>query len=291
LDHARLFAAHLEGTTLTAAALRHADLTVAHLEHADLTIAHLEGADLRLSSLDGANLTGASFDPMTILSGVVLTTRTRLGDIHWGGVGRVNLTQIAWSTVPTLGDEQGVEGCAPLGQYAAAVRAYRQVATQLRAQGLSEEANRFAERAHVRRRKHTFRQLRADWRRPWRLPGDLLRWLCSWFLAVLTGYGYHLGRSVLWYLASVAGFAALFFQASHTTLALGLPVTQLHPLRWYDALGLSVSSFHGLDFFLSTGLNGLGDPIMILVSVEAVIGLVIEIGLIIAFIQRVFGAK
>jgi hypothetical protein len=51
-----------------------------------------------------------------------------------------------------------------------------------------------------------------DWRRPWRRPGDLLRWLFSWFLTAIAGYGYHPGRSLLWYLAVIFGFAFAFFQ-------------------------------------------------------------------------------
>jgi hypothetical protein len=142
----------------------------------------------------------------------------------------------------------------------------------------------------------------ADWRRPWRLPGDILRWLFSWFLALLAGYGYHPERSVFWYLATIASFAYAYFQVTH-----GLPLipplgalapagllhfgtsSSLQALHPNEALILSVSSFHGRGFFQP--LKSLGDPVAGLAAIEAVIGLLIEISFIATFTQRFFGAK
>ncbi|HEV2460958.1 MAG TPA: hypothetical protein VGS80_21610, partial [Ktedonobacterales bacterium] len=115
----------------------------------------------------------------------------------------------------------------------------------VRAQGMSEAADRFADRGQVRQRKLLFRQMLEDWRRPWRIPADLARWLFSWFLAVLAGYGYHPGRSVFWYLATIAGFALAYFRVTH-----GLPLgsvqfpagSDIQPLHWNEALILTVSS-------------------------------------------------
>jgi hypothetical protein len=72
------------------------------------------------------------------------------------------------------------------------VRAYRQLAAQLRAQGMSEVADHFRLRAQLRQRRVLLRQaLQAQtWRRPWRLPGALGRYLGTWVLAGLAGYGY-----------------------------------------------------------------------------------------------------
>lgn len=291
LERADLRWAHLDGVSLIGAHLDGAILREAHLDGAILREAHLERADLSWAHLAGADLRGAWLDSKTALNDALLDTKTRLGDIQWSGVGAVNLTRITWDAVPTLGDEQGVNLRSPVWDYDAAVRAYRQLAAQLRAQGLSEVGDRFAERAQVCQRKRSFRQLLVDWRRPWRLPGDLARWLFSWFLALLAGYGYHPGRSVFWYLATIGGFAFLFFQATHGAFALGLPPSRVQPLAWYEALVLSVSSFHGRGFFQPTGQNGLGDPVAILAAAEAVFGLLIEISFIATFTQRFFGAK
>jgi hypothetical protein len=167
--------------------------------------------------------------------------------------------------------------------------AYRHVAAQLQAQGLSENADRFAERARIWRRKQTFRELLEDWRSPWRLPGDLLRWLVSGFLAVLAGYGHHPGRSLVWYLAVIFGFAFAYSQAIHGLLTFGLAPSQLAPLQWYEAFVLSVSSFHGRGFLQP--VQSLGDPIAIVSAAEAVLGLLIEISFIATFTQRFFGTK
>ncbi|HEY7832597.1 MAG TPA: pentapeptide repeat-containing protein [Ktedonobacterales bacterium] len=270
---------------------QHNDVPNLHLEKAIISMAHLEGADLGGAHLERANLRGAWLDSKTVLSDATLDRKTRLGDIQWSGVGAVNLTQIAWNAIPMLGDERGMTPRSPVADHDAAVRAYRQLAAQLRAQGMSEAADRFAERAQIRQRKRSLRQLVADWRRPWRLPGDLLRWLFSWFLALLAGYGYHPGRSVFWYLATIGGFAFLFFQATHGAITFGLPPSGVQPLKWYEALVLSVSSFHGRGFFQPTGQNGLGDPVAILAAAEAVFGVLIEISFIATFTQRFFGAK
>jgi hypothetical protein len=203
-------------------------------------------------------------------------------------VGTVNLTQINWGRVRRLGDERGVGIRSDSDKHEAAVRAYRQLAAQLRAQGMAEIADRFAERAQVRQRKLTFRRLLQDWKRPWRLPGDLVRLLFSWFLAILAGYGYHPGRSLFWYLVTIAGFAFAYFQSTRGWIPFGLPEpSSFSPLTWYEALILSVSSFHGRGFFQP--LQSLGDPIAAIASLEAIIGLLIEISFIATFTQRFLG--
>ncbi|HEV2461473.1 MAG TPA: pentapeptide repeat-containing protein [Ktedonobacterales bacterium] len=74
----------------------------------DVPNLHLERANLAGAHLEQANLIGTTLDSKTVLNGATLDTKTRLGDMQWGGVGAVNLTQITWSAVPQLGDEQGV---------------------------------------------------------------------------------------------------------------------------------------------------------------------------------------
>ena len=72
------------------------------------------------------------------------------------------------------------------------------------------------------------------------------------------------------------------------TIESGRPST-FAPLAWYEALILSVSSFHGRGFFQP--VQSLGDPIAALAAIEAVIGLVIEISLIATFTQRFFNSR
>jgi hypothetical protein len=126
----------------------------------------------------------------------------------------------------------------------------------------------------------------ANWRRPWRLPGELLRWFFSGFLALLAGYGYHPGRTLVWYLAVISGFAFAYGLATHGVLTFDLPRSSIQPLQWYEALVLSFSSFHGRGFFQP--VQSLGDPVAIIAAVEAIIGLLIEISFIATFTQRFF---
>jgi hypothetical protein len=74
-----------------------------------------------------------------------------------------------------------------LEEYEVAVRANRQLAVALQAQGLNEVAARFAYRAQNLQRVVLRRQ---------RKFGQYLFYL---FLNVLAGYGYRPGRSVFWY--------------------------------------------------------------------------------------------
>src|SRR5262249_28405333 len=118
-----------------------------------------------------------------------------------------------------------------LREYQAAVRANRVLAVALEAQGLVEDANRFAYRAQYLQR-HVLRLQR-------RWPA----WAGSALLGLLAGYGYRPGRSFLAYGALVALFAAVYWWL----IAAGL--TAEHLRSWADPLVLSVTSFHGRAFF------------------------------------------
>jgi Pentapeptide repeats (8 copies) len=278
LEKANLGSVHLEGARLSSAHLEGADLGDARLEGANLGEAHLEGADLSYAHLEGARLTGVWLDSKTVLTHAYLDDKTRLGDIHWSGVGAVDLTTPSWANVRTLGDEHGVGLRADDFDHEAVVRAYRQVAAQLRAQGMNEVADRFLFRAQVRQRGVLLRRL------------HIPQYLGSWILAILAGYGYRPGRTLFWYFAVIAGFTVLYMQATTGWVPFGLPApSALAPLPWYEALILSVSSFHGRGFFQP--LQSLGDPIAALAAIEAVVGLFIEIAFIATFTQRFFGSK
>ncbi|HEY6284436.1 MAG TPA: pentapeptide repeat-containing protein [Ktedonobacteraceae bacterium] len=148
--------AHLEGADLRGARLEGADLCGAHLAGADLRGVHLEGANLCGAHLEGteefpnpADLRMSFFNSTTILEGITLGDETYgfvpLADVNWG---KVNLTRVDWSQVPRLGDEYATQWKLPI-EYQGAIRANRQLATELQAQGLNEDAAYFAYRAHV----------------------------------------------------------------------------------------------------------------------------------------------
>src|SRR5262249_39066000 len=132
-----------------------------------------------------------------------------------------------------------------LNDYAAAVRAYVQLATVLRAQGMSEQADRFAYRAQTLQRAH------------YRLKRRYGRWLFSWVLFLLAGYGYRPGRSLLWYGGVLAGFAVLYLLVGSVLPACGGVTHSLNPV---EAAVFSLTSFHGRGFFPG-GLE-LDDPVV-----------------------------
>ena len=150
-------------------------------------------------------------------------------------------------------------------EYGEALRENRQLATVLQSQGLNENASRFAYRAQrcqriVLRYRKKFGQ-----------------YLFSGFLDLLAGYGFRPGRSVLWYLAVIFGFALAYLATGH------LPF-------FPDAFVFSLTSFHGRGFFPGLGTeNSFHNPLVVMAAFEAVIGLLIEISFIATFTQRFFG--
>jgi len=296
-------AAHLEGANLFKARLERIHGIQAHFEGADLRLAHLEGAILyrtrfcggtippedlpRLrerrpdfpAQLAGADLSGAFMNTGTDLDETILgdaTSCAQIANLHWG---EVNLTVLPWRQVrlTRLGDEwRARTALTPAGkpkdratrltEFENAVRANRQLAVILCAQGMNEQADAFAYRAHLCEREVLRRE------------GNAGGYLGSLFLDLLAGYGYRPVRSFIAYLIIIFGFMGLYllnaqFVAPHLT--------------WDEALVLSVSSFHGRGFFATT--ISLGDTYARLAAGEAVLGLIIEISFIATFTQRFFG--
>jgi hypothetical protein len=151
-----------------------------------------------------------------------------------------------------------------------AVRANRQLAVALRAQGLNEAADRFAYRAHVLQR----RVLRRSGVRSYR------SYFFSCLLDVLAGYGYKPGRTLIAYIATILSFAIIYDALGH--LAGSQP--SMSPLY---ALIVSIISFHGRGFFPGGFLPTL--PMAVCAACEAIIGLTIEISFIATFTQRYYG--
>jgi len=270
MEETYLVGAYLNEANLSAALLGGAYLVAANLEDANLTGANLTRTNLRSANLSRANLTGAYFDPVTDLANAVLGEKNlgfaSLGDITWGGA---DLTVVDWRPVSILGEEQKARKSKRFEDYQAAMRANRQLAVTLQTQGLNEEADHFAYRGKLLERT------------VWRLEKRPLKYMLSWFLYVLAGYGYRPLRSIIIYVLVVFGFAVGYYEVTHILHA------QPYPLAWYEALILSVSSFHGRGFFQP--VQSLGDPVAILASIEAVFGLLIEISFIATFTQRFFG--
>jgi hypothetical protein len=138
---------------------------------------------------------------------------------------------------------------------------------------MREQADRFSYRAQVLQRG-TLRRT-----------GRFGAAFGSWLLDLISGYGYRPMRSVLTYIVVMVGFAAAYFALTNLDVTPFLP-SHSSPLAWYEALVLSVSSFHGRGLFPTR--PSLGDPIASLAAIEAIIGLLIEITFIATFTQRFF---
>jgi uncharacterized protein YjbI with pentapeptide repeats len=300
LEGTNLHRASLDRMQLEGAFLHGAELRGAYLQGTNLYGAELTGKVLtpeeaeRLTRLrQGIGLPGRAVLPPADLRGAFLDQETnlrhtRLGspelgyasvaDLTWGGA---NLSVLEWigqrSVRVVLGDEREAlsrthpdgtrkDRATRLKDYTAAVRANRQLAVALRAQGLDEEAGRFAYRAQVLQRRVALRQ------------GRLGAYTFSALLDAIAGYGYKPGRSLLAYLIVIFGWAVAYLLVGHSE------TTHLSVL---GSVIFSVTSFHGRGFF--PGGVGVDDPLTVLAASEAVVGLFIELSFIATFTQRFFG--
>ncbi|MCT9935132.1 pentapeptide repeat-containing protein [Planotetraspora sp. A-T 1434] len=271
LDGTRLVGTNIAGGALWRAQMRGANLAGADLEGADLTEAHLEGADLAEARLRGANLTRVYLDSTTNLESISAGGENggiTVADAYWNNV---NLAAFDWSVIKVLGDEdrareadRGEGPMTPPVAYSTAARASRQVAQELRARGMDDEAHRFAYRAQVLQRLSFRRQGLS------KLPS----YLFSSMLAVLAGYGYRPGRSFVAYALVVTVFMLVYH-------SLGPGLTLL------ESMVISVTAFHGRGFF--PGTFSPGDPLALVAAAQAIIGLVIELVLLATVSQRLFG--
>jgi uncharacterized protein YjbI with pentapeptide repeats len=280
LKGANLNRAHLGGASLDGIYLDGASLDGTHLEGASLKQARLEGASFNRAHLEGADLREAFFSNTTRFHDVILSNEKygspSIADVHWNGI---NLAVVDWTSVKVLGDEQTAhQTITPNGtkkymaiqidEYRKAVRANRQLVVVLRDQGLNEEADQFAYQAQLLQRT------------VWRLQRRPLKYILSWFLDLLAGYGYKPLRSIIAYLLIIIGFAVTYYflgQREHVAFS------------YWGSLVYSVTSFHGRGFFPGPGITNLDNPIIRFAALEAVVGLLIEISFIATFTQRFFG--
>lgn len=266
LKGARLITIHAERTLFCDTRLEGASLAGASLAGADLRAAHLQGANLLQASLAGADLRGASLDAATSFEGVRLHDRAHgaaaLGDLIWDSV---RLTRTDWRALRRLGDERFITRH-DADTYVAVIRAYRQLAAALRAQGLHEDALRLAHRGCVWQRRLRLRRF------------QLLRYLGSWLLALSAGYGYRPGRALLWFTAIVGGFALAYLQLPHF-LDLGMA-----SLPWSQAVATSLADAQGLALYqLAATPHAAIAPLRL---AEGVLGLLDELGLVVALVLR-----
>lgn len=270
-------AVHLEEATLKGAQLQGADLAGAQLQETNLWEAQLQGADLRRAELDHVTLDRVTFSDQRYGSAF-------FADINWG---EVNLTVVDWRHVTRLGDEQLArrsktdEGTVKdrgtrLGEYEMAVRANRQLALALLAQGMNEDGTRFAYHAQCLHQRGVLWFQMIGHGMKLRQRGQTLgAWLFSWFLEVFTGYGYKPERCFVVYVLAVVTFTILHYIVG----AVAGP-----PLTWLNALAVSVQSLHGRIFSFQPS-----DPQTLLNTVEAFVGLFIEAIVVAVITQRILG--
>jgi hypothetical protein len=126
-----------------------------------------------------------------------------------------------------------------------------------------------------------------------------LRYIGSLFLDVVSGYGYRTLRSLYTYISVIAVFALLYWCVTNgvsltfgwftniiTALGMSPPPPSTEHLQGYEAVVVSMTSFHGRGFFQP--VQSPGDKVAILAAIEAFFGLLLEIVLIATFTQRFF---
>ncbi len=155
---------HMEYANLAGAQMQRVYLDGAYLDGADFWLAHLDESFIWRTRLTGANLSQVHLQEAHIDHRVVLANEQGVGprmvDAH---LGEVNLASVKWAQVVMLGDEYTArqkeqdgkvkDRETRLREYEEAVRANRQLAIVLQAQGLNEDSARFAYRAQVLQRK------------------------------------------------------------------------------------------------------------------------------------------
>jgi uncharacterized protein YjbI with pentapeptide repeats len=282
LSGAQIIDCDFGGAVLTGAGMSRATIGES------IGITNFGGADLRFVNLSaaaisgdfrGTDLTSARLDAVTVLGGygerrsVRLDSATCLLDVSWNGA---NLSLVNWTEARRLGDEASIKEAEThrvrTQAYQDVARADRGLAKALESQGLAAPARRYQTRQHQLERGGLLRSFR------------LGQWIFSWLLNIVSGYGDKPGRALIVYLAVIAAFAGLNFAITDPISPIFFSGSQ--QLHWYEAIILSLTSFHGRGFF-PQGI-ALGDPAAIVAAVEAVVGLFIELVLIATFTQRFF---
>lgn len=251
----------LIGADFRGANLRGASFLGADLFDCDMRDTALDGADFTDAKLIGVKLCGALFDDETRFGVWALGSGksfASLGDVHWGGV---DLTSARWDTLAVLGDEEQLRQDQSDATLAAVERAYRQVARQLREQGLSATADRFAYRALMFHRRVLWRQ--GFWSKFASVGAQLIE--------MTSGYGYMVYRAIATYVVLIVAFGLVYLLMDRG-------------LSLLEAVIISITAFHGRGFIATT--FQIGSPLAVVSAVETMLGLVVEICFIASFTQR-----
>jgi uncharacterized protein YjbI with pentapeptide repeats len=264
LNRAQLTGTNFADATLTDAILDDAVAVGAQFVRARLHGAHLAGTDLGLANMVEADLRYAVCSEQTHCGGTFLN-KAFLDGLRYRDI---DLTPIDWAAVRYLGEEEEAQNALPNAQilaYRVAARTYRRLALALRAQGLNPEGDHYAARARLMERKSMRALQRENWRGRRVGPTIVyaLRWLNSFIQGMVTGYGEHPARAIIW----AAGIALVI--APFYTLIL-----PSHP-DLLMALLLSVSSLLGHGYASLPELFT-SDYLMPLISIfESIIGTVL----------------
>ena len=158
-----------------------------------------------------------------------------------------------------------------------AVVAHRQLAEELRSQGMNDEANEFSYRAQRLQRQVLWRE------------GNQGAWILSRILEVLTGYGYRPFKALRCYFVVIVVFTSLFYwiEITRQQNLSGVIFPTIKGNELIDALALSMNAFHGRGVSASNLESG--DPRELVGAVEAFVGMIIEVILITTLGQRFFG--
>ncbi len=147
-------------------------------------------------------------------------------------------------------------------------RVYGQLAIQLRAQGLTAIADRFTYRGQVCQRRLLLKQRKFG------------SYLFSSVLAVMSGYGYRLGRIFVAYILIVSVFAAAFLASGVVGGHAGLTLPD-----GLNALQISLNAIHGRVFFANFQIDTAQSWIA---TAESIVGIVVEGIFVAMLIQRFF---
>lgn len=308
LKRARLLGASLKNVILWDADLREADFTVAHLQDADLSHAHLESANLSLTHLERAKLCNVHLEGALLyqtklddadLTGIILAdlrkhvgpqfievswNNTDISSVNWRQIRELGNDHVAYQTKDSKGDKKSRER--QLHEFRQAIRANTHLAVVLKNQGLITDAARFAYRVQVLERDAQWHQFLEQLTLRDRVQ-SLSSWIFSWFLFLLTGYGYKPERSFLAYLFVIVGFATSYYLLGLHDIVGPHHVFGPHHLTYYEAIVVSMTAFHGRGFFANQFQPG--DPQAFVAAIEAFVGLLIEVTFIATLTRRLFG--
>lgn len=263
--NATMVETNLTGATFVGALMTQCKMQRARLYKTDFGLAHLGAVDLRQSFCDEETYLGGAFLQEAYLDGM------RLRD--------VDLSAIDWRKVTRLGEELEAAHVAPASQanhYRIAARTYRHLGITLRAQGISEEGNRFLARSRHMETIARWRETRESWKahRWGRMLHGLLRWMSHATEGALTGYGEHPFWVLGWAIGIIMICAGLFTLVSGGTISLN------------NALLLSSSELLGHGFADIPLLNASASIVPYISILEAIIGSVLLLVFVLALSRR-----